>query len=115
MEFPIKTIYTVLTFAASVFVGVIFIDERYAHAADYKQQMITLSNQLEVNRLSGEVNVLENRKSTIKDKIIDISRKSPKKNSEDQLYLDQYQSEMNQVDIEIINKKKIIDQLRSGK
>jgi hypothetical protein len=29
--------------------------------------------------------------------------------------LDQYQSEMNQVDIEIINKKKIIDQLRSGK
>jgi hypothetical protein len=31
------------------------------------------------------------------------------------MYLDQYQSELSQVDSEITNKKKIIDQLRSGK
>lgn len=114
---PIKTISTIVSFVASVVVGVIVIDERYAHAADYKQQMSSLSTQLEVNRLTSEVNVLENRKSTIKDKMIDISRKNPtqKVNPTDKLYLDQYQSEMNQVDAEITNKKKIIDQLRSGK
>jgi hypothetical protein len=114
---PIKTISTIISFVVSIVIGVIVIDERYAHAGDINKQMSTLSSQLEVNRLSSEVNVLENRKSTIKDKMVDISRKSPanKVNPTDKMYLDQYQSELSQVDSEITNKKKIIDQLRSGK
>jgi predicted nucleic acid-binding Zn-ribbon protein len=125
-ENPIKTTTTIVTMVVSLIGGVILVDERYAHAADYKQQMTTLSSQLEINRLTSEVNVLQNRKSTLEDKLFEATaKKKPTVRAEqaqrkmidspEDMVIERYRSELASVNDQIAKKNELIDKLRTGK
>ena len=94
--------------AIAIIIGVFFtIDDRYAHAGDIR----ALSTQLEVNRLTAEVSVLEIRRSTLQDKVYEgRSRRSASRS--DIEILDRYQRELADVDKQIELKRQQINQTR---
>ena len=94
--------------AIAIIIGVFFtIDDRYAHAGDIR----ALSTQLEVNRLTAEVSVLEIRRSTLQDKVYEgRSRRSASRS--DIEILDRYQRELADVDKQITDKRQQINQAR---
>lgn len=94
--------------AIAIIIGVFFtIDDRYAHAGDIR----ALSTQLEVNRLTAEVSVLEIRRSTLQDKVYEgRSRRSASRS--DIEILDRYQRELADVDKQINDKRQQINQAR---
>jgi len=94
---------TVATLA--VIIGAfITIDDRYAHAGDIK----ALSSQLEQNRLTAEVSVLEIRKSTLQDKVYEGKSRNSRQRSDIEV-LDRYQRELSDVERQISEKHRAID------
>lgn len=89
-----------------IIIGAFFaIDDRYAHAGDIR----ALSTQLEVNRLTAEVSVLEIRRSTLQDKVYEgRSRRSASRS--DIEILDRYQRELADVERQIEIKRQQISQ-----
>lgn len=105
---PIKLASSALA-GLGIIIGAFFaIDDRYAHAGDIR----TLSTQLEVNRLTAEVSVLEIRRSTLQDKVYEgRSRRSATRS--DIEILDRYQRELTDVEKQIESKRQQIDQARN--
>lgn len=92
-----------------------FIDDRYAHAADVGRQIVTLSDQLESDRLAHEISVLEIRKSTLEDKVYDTAvrfkgRLEP--NSPDAIIQARYLTELQSIAKRINHKSDLIDQIK---
>ena len=83
------------------------IDDRYAHAGDIK----ALSTQLEANRLTAEVSVLEIRRSTLQDKVYEGRSRNSRSRSDIEI-LDRYQRELADVENQINAKRALINQMR---
>ena len=106
-ENPLKIGASVLATVAIIVGAAIGVDDRYAHAGD----IVRLSNQLEVNRLTAEVAVLEIRQSNLRDKVFEgQSRKSGQRS--DIEILDRYQRELVDVEKQIGEKRRAIDDQR---
>lgn len=104
---PLRLAVSVIA-ALSVIVGCFFlIDDRYAHAGDIK----ALSSQLEVNRLTAEVSVLEIRRSTLQDKVYEGRSRNSRMRSDIEI-LDRYQRELADVETQINAKRQAISQMR---
>lgn len=99
--------------------AVIGFDDRYLHktafdifsvafAADIK----VLGGQLEINRLTSEVAVLESRRSTLQDKLFDAQQRPPQ---QAKAYYDRYTVELRDLGRELAAKRQLLDQLRAGK
>lgn len=92
--------------AIALIVGVFFtIDDRYAHAGDIR----ALSTQLEVNRLTAEVSVLEIRRSTLQDKVYEGKSRNVRSRADIEI-LDRYQRELADVERQIDTKRQQISQ-----
>lgn len=102
---PIRLALSALA-GLGIIIGAFFaIDDRYAHAGDIR----SLSTQLEVNRLTAEVSVLEIRRSTLQDKVYEgRSRRSASRS--DIEILDRYQRELADVENQITSKRQQINQ-----
>ena len=118
-ENPIKTTSTIISVVIALVGGVILIDDRYAHAADFNKQMTTVSSQLEINRLTNEVGVLTIRKSQVEDKIFEASaaqqRQKRAEAGDTAIALERYKTELISVNDQIAKKNDLIDKLRTGK
>ena len=120
-ENPIKTASTIISVVIALVGGVILIDDRYAHAADFNKQLSTVSSQLEINRLTGEIGVLTIRKSQLEDKIFDASavRQGQRLKQADvkdtDFALERYRNELLSINDQISKKQDLIDKLRTGK
>ena len=89
----------------AIVIGVFFtIDDRYAHAGDIR----ALSTQLEVNRLTAEVSVLEIRRSTLQDKVYEGKSRNARSRSDVEI-LDRYQRELADVERQIELKRQQIN------
>lgn len=112
-----KSIIALLAFVGSVVSGVILIDDRYAHADDVTKQTTELSTLLEINRLTGEINILQLRHSTLEDKVYDNSiRLAGKKStpgSPDSVIQKRYESELDRINGELAKKAELIDSLKT--
>ena len=87
-------------------------DSRYAQAGDIK----AIAGQLEVNRLSGEVAVLEIRRSTLQDKVFEAQARSLRKESQsDRAINARYSSELADIERQLTDKRTLIDKLRTSK
>lgn len=106
-EYFVPTIIPLVTFAVFVVGAVFVVDERYAHAGDIK----VIASQLEINRITAEVSVLEIRRSTLQDKVYE-GRSRNSRNRSDVEILDRYQRELADVDSQITAKRAQINQMR---
>lgn len=104
---PIKLALSALA-GLGIIIGAFFaIDDRYAHAGDIR----ALSTQLEVNRLTAEVSVLEIRRSTLQDKVYEGRSRNTRSRSDIEI-LDRYQRELSDVEKQIEQKRQQINQAR---
>lgn len=110
-----KTILATIPVLFTCIAMVEFIDERYAHATDVGRQVITLSDQLETDRLVGEISVLEIRKSSLEDKVYDTAVRFKGRleaNSPDAIIQDRYLTELQSISKRIAHKLDLIDQIK---
>jgi len=94
------------------------IDDRYAHAADVQAQSRSLAGALEVNRLTSEVSVLEIRRATLRDKVYEGAARQAQArqpNAAERAIWERYAAELRDMDRQITDKQRLIDQLRTGK
>ena len=87
-------------------------DSRYALAADIKEQ-------LEINRLTAEISVMQIRRSNLEDKVYDQAARQAasrqRLNAAESASFERYKAELNAVASEITDKQKLLDRIRSGK
>lgn len=101
---PLKLALSALA-GLGIIIGAFFaIDERYAHAGDIR----ALSSQLEANRLTAEVSVLEIRRSTLQDKVYEGRSRNARSRSDVEI-LDRYQRELADVEKQIDVKRQQIN------
>lgn len=104
---PMKLALSAVSALVVIIGAFLVVDDRYAHAGDIR----ALSTQLEVNRLTAEVSVLEIRRSTLQDKVYEgRSRRSASRS--DIEILDRYQRELADVENQINVKRQQINQVR---
>lgn len=89
-------------------VTVIGFDSRYAHAGDIQK----LSTQLEINRITAEVSVLEIRKGTLQDKVYEAKSRNLKSRADIEIQ-DRYVRELSDVEKQIDVKRREIDKARN--
>lgn len=93
--------------------GIWAIDGHYARASDVKDGFVSITKQIELNRLSSEVASLENRRSTVVDRIYDAQTKRTRSvTPADQAVVERYNTELKDVDTQLRDKRRQADQLR---
>ena len=112
----LRTALNVLGAVFAMVGGFFVFTEHFASAADLKGlQTVVISGQqqtkteLEINRLSGEINVLKMRKSALDDRVYDLGKRK------DQDGVARYSRELVDVNAELNAKAVLLDRLRTGK
>lgn len=103
-ENPLKIASATIATIAVIVGAAIGVDDRYAHAGDIRQ----LSSQLEVNRLTAELSVLEIRRGTLQDKVYEGKSRNSRNRSDVEI-LDRYQRELADVERQINEKRRAVD------
>lgn len=99
---PIVSIAATLA-AIGAILGIVFtVDERYAHAGDLKQLTVQM-----------EIQALDQRSTTLKDRVFDLEQKN--KTPADKASLSRYQGEQRDVDRQLLQKRQLLDQMRNGR
>lgn len=109
---PIKTLAGTLAALGIIIGALLTADARYAQAGDIR----AIAGQLEINRLSGEVAVLEIRRSTLQDRVFEAQARSARKESQsDRAINARYTSELSDIERQLAEKRALVDRLRTGK
>lgn len=99
---PVKAL-TGIVAAMAVILGAAFtVDERYARAGDLRQLTVQM-----------ELNQLEARSVTLKDRVFDLQQK--KRTPADQASLSRYEQEQRDIDRQISQKRQLLDQMKAGR
>lgn len=96
--------------------GTVVVDERYAKAADVRSAQSQISGQLEINRLTAEVSVLEIRRATLQDKVYEGAARAAVTrsiNPAERAISDRYGAELRDIERQIADKRRLLDQLRT--
>jgi hypothetical protein len=106
---PVRAAGAAITAIAVIVGAMISVDGRYASAADFKVQTQALSQQIEINNLSGDVRFLELRKSTLEDRLY-VKMRTPAEQGQRERDKTEYDRIIKQIE----DKNRLIDQLRAG-
>lgn len=108
---PVKTLGGIVVALGVILGGAIAVDERFAHAGDLKQ----LNANIEINRLTGEVSVLQIRRSQLSDRIYDtLGKVKGRPTPEQDASLQRSKEEAVAIDREIEVKRRALERLRTG-
>lgn len=103
-ENPLKLAAATIASVAIIVGAALGIDERYAHAGDIRQ----LSAQLDANRLTAEIAVLEIRRSNLQDKVYEGQARRSQNRAEIEI-LDRYRRELADVERLILEKRRVLE------
>jgi hypothetical protein len=103
-ENPLKIAAATIASIGIIAGAIVAVDSRYAHAGDIRQ----LSAQLDANRLTAELAVLEIRRSSLQDKVYEGRARRSQNRAEIEI-LDRYTRELADLERQIQDKRRALE------
>jgi len=104
---------TLASMGAALVLAAFAIDERYAHAGDVRNLQANTVREIQINRISGEISLMELRINDSRNRARELTAKQKLTQGEMAL-AQQYNTDVSSLEAEKRQKQRLLDQIKAG-